>query len=160
MGSFRQIQIIRIFVGDSRPFPAVPRLQHWTLMVSQSTVQYWGTENISCIISWEYSFNNLIIHNRTYTCMHAYIHTLHYITLHCIALHCIALHYIHYITLHYITLHYITLHYITLHYITLHTYIHICMFIHSFNKCPTSPWISNPKHHRPVRSSLPDLPSR
>ena len=92
------------------------------------------------------------------TCVHTYIHTLHYITLHYITLpyvtlHCIALHYIalHYITLHYITLHtyihtyihyihyihtyihYITLHYITLHYITLHyiTLHNIHTYVHT-----------------------------
>ena len=52
-----------------------------------------------------------------HTCIHTYIHTLHYITL-------------HYITLHYIALHCITLHYITLHYV--HTYItYMYIYIHS-----------------------------
>ena len=76
------------------------------------------------------------------TCMHAYIHTLHYVTLRYITIHYntlqyIAIHYItlqyitihcntlQYITIHYNTLQYITIHYNTLQYITIHTYIHI-----------------------------------
>ena len=55
------------------------------------------------------------------TCMHTYIHTLHYITIHYNTLRYITLHCVHIITcIPYHTLHYNTLHYSTLHYSTLH----------------------------------------
>ena len=62
----------------------------------------------------------ITLHTYIHACMHAYIHTLHYIALHYITLHCITLHYIH-TYIHNICI-----------YIYIHTYVYIYTYVHTY----------------------------